>query len=61
MEELTMYELKLATGKVVRWPGADETDAAVRYVDAHRDAVVVATRPADQHGLYVLGGATIIG
>jgi hypothetical protein len=51
-----MFELKLATGKIARWPGRDGPDAARRYVDCHRDAVVVAWRPADRHGLFVLGG-----
>lgn len=43
MSERT-YQLKLATGKVVTWVGRDGENAARRYVDAHRDAVVVATR-----------------
>jgi hypothetical protein len=47
-----IYELRLATGMVVRWQGHDERDAAERYADSHRDAVVVATRPI-RHGLFV--------
>jgi len=39
-----MYELRLQGGKVVRWPGDSGPDAAERYVDAHRDAVVIAWR-----------------
>jgi hypothetical protein len=54
------FELKLASGKTVEWDGADEEDAARRYVDCHREAAVVATRPADRHGMFVLGrGARI--
>lgn len=49
------YELKLADGKVVQWDGHDGENAAHRYVDAHRDASVVAWREADRHGLSVLG------
>jgi hypothetical protein len=40
------WELKLADGRVVEWPGEDGEDAARRYVDGHRDAVVVAVRPS---------------
>ena len=47
-----MYELKLATGEVVTWEGSSEIDAAERYVDCHRDASVIATRPI-RHGLFV--------
>jgi hypothetical protein len=46
------YQLKLATGQVVTWQGSSEIDAAKRYVDCHRDAVVVATRPV-RHGLFI--------
>jgi hypothetical protein len=38
------YELKLASGTVVRWQGSSGVSAAERYVDCHRDAVVVAWR-----------------
>jgi hypothetical protein len=41
---MTTYELKLATGKVVRWSGQSGEDAATRYVDAHREAKVIAWR-----------------
>jgi hypothetical protein len=41
---MTAYELKLADGSVVTWTGRDGTDAAVRYVDAHREASVIAWR-----------------
>ena len=47
-----IYELLLEGRKVVRWPGSDEINAAERYVDCHRDAVVVATRPI-RHGLFI--------
>lgn len=55
-------ELKLADGRVVEWSGTDELNAAERYVDCHREAVVVATRPGDRHGIFALGrGSRIIG
>ena len=38
---MTAYELKLADGSVVTWAGKDGVDAAVRYVDAHREAAAV--------------------
>ncbi|KKN74840.1 hypothetical protein LCGC14_0385890 [marine sediment metagenome] len=38
------YELKLQGGKVATWPGGNGEDAARRYVDCFRDAVVVAWR-----------------
>ncbi len=38
------FELKLSDGRTVSWTGTDGVDAATRYVDAHRDAVVVAWR-----------------
>lgn len=53
------YELKLADGTVVEWDGDDGEHAARRYVDVHRDAVVVASRPADRHGIFVLGRGVI--
>jgi hypothetical protein len=40
------YELKLATGEIVTWLGETGEHSARRYVDAHRDASVVATRRA---------------
>lgn len=46
------FELKLSTGKVVEWTGRDGVDAARRYVDVHRDAVVVAWR-TPRVGIYV--------
>lgn len=49
------WELKLADGRVVEWDGVDGETAARRYVDTHRTATVVASRPADRHGLFVLG------
>mgnify|MGYP001614536723 CR=1 FL=1 len=54
------FDLKLASGKRVEWDGADEEDAARRYVDCHREAVVVATRPhVDRYGIFVLGRGKI--
>lgn len=38
------FDLKLASGKTVSWNGKDGEDASRRYVDCHRDAVVVAWR-----------------
>ena len=38
------FELKLAHGKPVVWEGKDGADAATRYVDAHRNAEVIAWR-----------------
>lgn len=55
-----MYELKDDTGKVHKWPGTDEEDAARRCADA-RQVTIVATRPADRHGIFTLGAGTIIG
>lgn len=48
-----LWDLKLATGKVIQWEGKDGEDAARRYVDCHREAVVVAWRNADRHGLHI--------
>ena len=53
------YELKLQTGKVVTWEGRSEEDAARRYVDTFRDAVVIATRPIPV-GLYIYNPNSII-
>lgn len=50
-ERLYEYELKTDTGKVIRWPGRDEEDAARRAADCLR-VTVVATRPV-RHGLFV--------
>lgn len=55
------YDLKLADGRTVSWTGSSGEDAARRYVDGHHGATVVATRSAERHGLFVLGGGTIIG
>jgi hypothetical protein len=53
-----LFELKLATGKVVEWSGIDGENAARRYVDCHREAAVVAWREASAHGtVSVLGDA----
>ena len=55
------YELKLKSSKVVVWEGKTPEDAARRYVDCHRDQVVVATRPYPRHGLFLLGTGRIVG
>ena len=39
-----MFDLKLKDGQVVQWPGANGTDAALRYVAMHQGAVVVGWR-----------------
>jgi hypothetical protein len=54
------YELKLDGGKSVVWEGKDPEDAALRYVDTFRAAVVVACRHYPRHGVFVWGGAEII-
>lgn len=41
---MTKYELLLADNSVVTWTGSDGVNAAERYVDAHREATVVAWR-----------------
>jgi hypothetical protein len=47
------YELKLrGTARVVSWEGDSPEDAALRYVDRHPDAVVLAWR-RPRHGLVV--------
>jgi hypothetical protein len=38
------FQLKLADGSVVTWAGESGEDAARRFVDAHREATVVAWR-----------------
>ena len=47
------YELRLRSGRVVTWSGVSPEDAAKRYASEHRTAVVIATRPADRHGLHI--------
>lgn len=51
---MSSYELKLAGGSVVTWDGTTPEDAARRYVDAHRDATVVATRHYPRTGVFPL-------
>ena len=46
------FELKLADGKTVTWMGTDGEHAARRYVENHREAVVVAWR-YPRHGLKI--------
>lgn len=56
------YELKLASGKVVKWVGRGGVDAAERYVDCFQDAAVVAWRSIP-YGVFPwpAGGRGIIG
>lgn len=40
-----LYDLKLADGAVVSWPGRDGDDAALRYRDCHPNGpLIVASR-----------------
>ncbi len=48
------FELKLSNGKRATWEGESGEDAARRYVDCHRDAVVIAYRNANHHGLFAI-------
>jgi hypothetical protein len=45
------FELKLATGKTIRWPGRDGEDACRRCTDCTGNQVV-AWRPI-RHGLFI--------
>ena len=47
-----IWELKLDNGSIVKWSGKTGEDAAVRYVDTFRKAVVIATRPSEQWGIF---------
>jgi len=49
---MNKWELKLDNGTVVTWTGETGEDAAHRYVDTFRKAVVIATRPAEQWGFF---------
>lgn len=49
------YELLLAGGKKVIWPGTDGVDAARRYVDCQREATVIAWREANRTNFVVAG------
>jgi len=46
------YELKIQHNQTVRAVGWDGRDAARRYVDSHREAIVFATKPV-VHGIFV--------
>jgi hypothetical protein len=46
------FELLLASGAVATWDGTSGENAAVRYVDCHRDETVVAWREP-RYGLFV--------
>jgi hypothetical protein len=57
------FELKLVGNqRTVHWTGTSGEDAARRYVDAHRDATVIAyradRRPQIRVGILVEGGDT---
>lgn len=56
---IKMYDLKLASGKIVQWNGEDGEDAARKYVAEHPGATVVATR-LPRYPLTVLGRGVII-
>jgi len=49
---MAIYDLKLASGKVVQWEGKTGDDAARRYVDTFRDETVIAWR-IPPHGLSI--------
>lgn len=53
------YELKLANGKSVIWEGEDAINAAKRYVDCHREDIVIAWREYPRYGIF-LGTQNII-
>ena len=59
MEPQWEFDLLTDDGKVLRWPGTDAEDAARRCADA-KQVTIVATRPV-RHGLFTLGGGTIVG
>ncbi len=50
--QISKWELKLNDGSIVSWSGETGEDAARRYVDTFRQAVVIATRPAEQWGFF---------
>lgn len=54
------WDLKLSDGTVVQWRGSTGVDAAERYVDCHRDAEVIASRPASAHGTIVVGTQEVV-
>lgn len=61
-----IWDLKLASGKVVQWEGDTGEDAARRFVDSERvagrpDVAVVASRRPSSSGIYVLGRGRIDG
>ena len=45
---MAVFDLKLASGKVVRWEGQSGEDAARRYVDTFRGETVIAWRVPPQ-------------
>ena len=49
---MATFQLKLAGGKRVVWEGESGEDAALRYVDCHREATVVAWRTWPRTGIY---------
>ena len=48
---MTEYQLKLTSGKVVRWTGSSGEDAARRYVASHPDEIVYAWRVYPRQGV----------
>ena len=46
------YELKLAGGERVIWPGSTPQDAARRYLDTHRGETVIAWRETERFGVF---------
>ena len=49
---MTKFELKLDNDTIVSWSGVTAEDAAIRYVDTFRNAVVIATRSSEQWGIF---------
>lgn len=48
-----VYDLRLASGRVVDWVGVSPEDAARRYVATYPAEVVVAVRDSERHGLHI--------
>lgn len=57
---MAKFELLLDDNSQDVWSGRDGEDAARRYVDCHRDAVVVAYREAPGTGLSALTRGCLI-
>lgn len=54
------YELKLSGGRTIVWEGSSPEDAARRYLDSHRDEIVVAWREHPRTGVFIWGGQRIV-